>query len=110
MNRKMLVSFIFVALLPSLSVAQTTKGQTDKKGVVNPEAQKIQKWGEATLTVKDEKGKVVLMKTEKYPILEPKASATATDFDNCWNFCRRVCDGYGVCWVSCGLHCSPWTR
>jgi hypothetical protein len=25
----------------------------------------------------------------------------------CWDWCRNVCDGYGVCWVQCFTRCAP---
>lgn len=109
MKKTLLTFIILTALLPNVSTAQSAKDklQADKK--TNAELKSsVKKWGEATLIMKDDKGNVILNRTEKYPIIDPAVKAVA--FDNCWNWCRNVCDGYGVCWVSCGWHCSPWTK
>jgi hypothetical protein len=82
----------------------------DTQSSTNATSVKPNKWGVATLTLKDEKGKVVLQKTEKYPIVDLQTFQAAGDFNNCWDWCHRTCDGYGVCFVSCGVHCSPWTK
>jgi hypothetical protein len=85
-----------------MSVAEKAQAEKDKATVP--------KWGQATLILKDENGKIIMDKTEKYPMLANKSVTAAADFNNCWDFCRRVCDGYGVCWLSCGTHCSPWFK
>jgi len=109
MKKILLAIIIFTTLFPILSVAQTTKdkSQGDKNAIVES-VPKVQKWGEATLIIKDDNGNVIFNKTEKYPIID--STIKAEPFNNCWDWCRRVCDGYGVCWVSCGWHCSPWTK
>ncbi len=112
MKKTLLILVIFAMLAPALGYAQTIIGQSqgNKNAIVKSHPQ-VKKWGKATLIVKDEKGKVILNQTEIYPIIDPatiKASSQAPD--NCWNWCRKVCDGYGVCWLSCGWHCSPWPK
>lgn len=119
MKKAMLLFTIFIIFLPRISVAQTTddKSQANKKATIESISE-IQKWGEATLIIKDDKGNVILNRTEKYPNADPaKVNADSNQKydpanwnENCWNWCRKVCDGYGVCWVSCGLSCSPWTK
>lgn len=104
----LLIGLLLVGILGTAGAAGD-QSQSDKKAITETTPQ-VQKWGEATLIIKDDKGNVISTRTEKYPIIDQPIKATAVDFDNCWNFCKKVCDGYGVCWLSCGLHCSPWTR
>lgn len=113
MKKLLTLSLAVVALaaFTGLGVAQenpaTQERKVDKKAIVESQPQ-AQKWGEATLIMKDDKGNVILNRTEKYPIIDP--TIKAVPFNNCWDWCRTVCDGYGVCWVSCGWACSPWTK
>lgn len=114
MSKKLVLAAIFAIALPITSLAQATadKAQTTAKSTSDPKSQ-IQRWGTATLTMTDDQGKTVT-KTEKYPIIDKATASTPTfkaatqDFNNCWDWCKRVCDGYGVCWLSCGTSCSPW--
>ena len=97
----------FIAIGVAQEQLKTQESKADKSSTVDLKSQ-VQKWGEATLIMKDDKGNVILNKTEKYPIIDK--TVKEVPFNNCWDYCKRVCDGYGVCWVSCGWHCSPWTR
>jgi hypothetical protein len=92
-----LASFIGVS---HLGLAQTPGGSEPK----------VKNWGEATLILKDEKGQVIGQKSVKYPIPDASMVKAGDAPNNCWEYCRNVCDGYGVCWLSCGWHCSPWTK
>lgn len=103
MNKKLFILAVFVASIPNISVAQTAGDKAQATIASEPQ---IQKYGKATLIMKDDKGRIVLNKTERYPIISSKR----IEFTNCWDTCLKMCDGYGVCWVSCGLTCSPWTK
>jgi len=112
MIKKVLVAAIVAVFVPTIIFAQAPidKPQAQTKTTVKS-VQKAERWGSATLTMKDDKGNITT-KTAKYPIADQaalKASGIQTK-ENCWNWCRKVCDGYGVCWLSCGLTCSPWTK
>lgn len=101
------LAVIALAAFTGLGVAQenpaTQERKIEKKAIVESKPQ-VQRWGSATLTMTDDKG-ITTTKTEKYPIVD---KATTQEFKSCWNWCEKVCDGYGVCWLSCGLSCSPW--
>lgn len=114
MIRALSFAAIVAMTLPIVSLAQTSAGkpQATTKAIAKSEPQ-VQRWGTATLTMTDDKGKTTT-KTEKYPIIDkattntPAFMAATQEFNNCWDWCKRVCDGYGVCWLSCGTTCSPW--
>jgi hypothetical protein len=113
MNKKFLFAILFSTCLPTASIAQVPvdKSQPSVKAEVKSEP-KVQRWGSATLIMKDDKGNVLLNRTEKYPIVtDSNLKYDPSNWnENCWDWCRKVCDGYGVCWVSCGISGSPWTK
>lgn len=105
-------SVVFVAIVLALATCVATSGsgfaQIGGQRVSGPEPKG---WGSATLTLRDQNGKVIARKSVKYPIPNASMVVRAADApNNCWEYCRNVCDGYGVCWLSCGWHCSPWPR
>lgn len=109
MNARTFFAGMIVVILLGISISEGFAEEMETAELKS----KIQRWGTATLTMTDDQGKVTT-ETGEYPIIDqatvnsPDFQAATTEFDNCWNFCRKVCDGYGVCWVSCGLTCSPW--
>jgi len=70
----------------------------------------VERWERSTALMRGPDGSMV-KKTVEYPVFKGEKRARiskAAEFNNCWDWCRRVCDGYGVCWVECGVHCSGW--
>ena len=71
----------------------------------------VERWVKSTAPMTMPDGKV-MKKSVEYPVFagtkKAKIIPVSEPFNNCWDWCRRVCDGYGVCWVTCGTKCSGW--
>ena len=65
----------------------------------------VLRWETGVMVTKDRDGKEVRQEY-RYPILDLSHGVhTLGDGQLCWQVCKKMCDGYGACWLSCAYHC-----
>jgi hypothetical protein len=94
----------------SLSLIMACAFVLSASAAVSAQERTVERWERSTALMRAPDGSMV-KKTVEYPVFKGEKRARiskAAEFNNCWDWCRRVCDGYGVCWLECGTHCSGW--
>ena len=66
---------------------------------------KVERWETGVVITKNNQGKPI-KKSFKYPIVSRSLLQPVGDNNLCWDWCKKVCDGYGICWVECFPRCS----